>query len=113
MFLALVTGKDQDFSEFDKRQFVMARRHQTDISETAKLFGCSRATVVGINKKCINDSETSSSRQKFDNPHFTKDSGYRRLPCLIKRNWDSLGAPRNKKSHKEMNTKKSNQSGKI
>ncbi|GFY05631.1 uncharacterized protein TNCV_4402981 [Trichonephila clavipes] len=54
-----VMGNAADLSDFDKGQIVMARRLGTNISETARLMGCSRSTVSTY-AKWMNDGETSS-----------------------------------------------------
>ncbi|GFU39537.1 transposable element Tcb1 transposase [Trichonephila clavipes] len=58
---------------------VMKRRLETSISETARLVGCSRSTVVSTYAKWMNDGETSSRRHGVGRPHAIKEKGRRRL----------------------------------
>ena len=64
----------------------MARRLGTSISETARLVGCSRPTVVSTYAKWMNDGETSSRRHGVGRPHAIKGKGRRRLSRMVKQN---------------------------
>ncbi|GFX51770.1 uncharacterized protein TNCV_5014721 [Trichonephila clavipes] len=66
-------GKAVDLSNFDRGQIVMARRLGTSISETARVVGCSRSTVVSTYEKWMNDSETSSRRHGVGRPNAVKE----------------------------------------
>ncbi|XP_015916680.2 uncharacterized protein [Parasteatoda tepidariorum] len=79
-------GRAADISDFDRGQIVMTRRLRTSISETARLLGCSRSTVVSNYAKWMNDGETSSRRHGVGRPHAIKDKGRRRLSRLVKQN---------------------------
>ncbi|GFT02692.1 transposable element Tcb1 transposase [Trichonephila clavipes] len=79
-------GKAADLSDFDRGQIVMARRLGTSISETARLLGCSRSTVVSTYAKWMNDSETSSRRHGVGRLHAIKEKGHRRLSRMVKQN---------------------------
>ncbi|GBM45917.1 hypothetical protein AVEN_211977-1 [Araneus ventricosus] len=79
-------GKAADLREFDRGQILMARRLGTNITETARLVGCSRSVVVSIHAKWINDGDTSSRRQGFGRPRVVKEKGCRRLSRLVKQN---------------------------
>ncbi|GBM43934.1 hypothetical protein AVEN_125124-1 [Araneus ventricosus] len=79
-------GKAADLSEFDRGQIVMVRRLGTSITETARLVGCSRYTVVSIHAKWINDGDTSSRRQGVGRPRAIKEKGRLRLSRLVKQN---------------------------
>ncbi|XP_042903926.1 uncharacterized protein [Parasteatoda tepidariorum] len=81
-----VMGKAADLSDFDRGQIVMARILGTSISETARLVGCSRSTVVSTYAKWMIDSETSSRRHGFGRSHSIKGKGFRRLSRLVKQN---------------------------
>ncbi|PRD21495.1 UNVERIFIED_CONTAM: hypothetical protein NCL1_51573 [Trichonephila clavipes] len=65
-------GKVADLSDFDRGQIVMARRLGKSISETTRLVGCSRTTVVSTYAKWMNDGETSSRRHGVGRPHAIK-----------------------------------------
>ncbi|GFT41184.1 transposable element Tcb1 transposase [Trichonephila clavipes] len=79
-------GKAADLSNFDRGQIVMARSLGTSISETARVIGCSRSTVVSTYAKWINDSETSSRRHGVGRPHAIKEKSHRRLSRMVKQN---------------------------
>ncbi|GBL78668.1 hypothetical protein AVEN_65240-1 [Araneus ventricosus] len=79
-------GKAADLSEFDRGQIVMARRLGMNITETARLVGCSRSAVVSIHAKWINDGDTSSRRQGVGPPRVMKEKGRRILSRLAKQN---------------------------
>ncbi|GFV80666.1 HTH_Tnp_Tc3_2 domain-containing protein [Trichonephila clavipes] len=79
-------GKAADLSDFDRGQIVMARRLGTSISETARLLGCSRSTLVSIYAKWINDGETSSRRHGVGRLHAIKEKGHRILSRMVKQN---------------------------
>ncbi|GFU60120.1 transposable element Tc1 transposase [Trichonephila clavipes] len=64
----------------------MARRLCTSISETARLVGCSRSTVVSIYAKWMNDGETSSRRHGVGRLHATKEKSHWRLSRMVKQN---------------------------
>lgn len=64
----------------------MARRLATSISETARLVGCSRSTVVSTYAKWMNGGETSSRRHGVGRPHAIKEKGRRRLSRMVKQN---------------------------
>ncbi|GFY08185.1 transposable element Tcb1 transposase [Trichonephila clavipes] len=74
-------GKAVDLSDFDRGHIVMAC-----ISETARLVGCSRSTVVSTYAKWMNDGETSSRRHGVGRPHAIKEKDRRRLSCMAKQN---------------------------
>ncbi|GFT35898.1 HTH_Tnp_Tc3_2 domain-containing protein [Trichonephila clavipes] len=59
LFLCVI-GKAANLSDFDRGQIVMARRLGTNISEIARLVGCSRSTVFSTYAKWMNNGETSS-----------------------------------------------------
>ncbi|XP_054708423.1 uncharacterized protein LOC129218225 [Uloborus diversus] len=79
-------GKAADLSDYDRGQIVMARRLETSISETARLVGCSRPTVVRTYAKWMNDGETSSRRHGIGRPHTIEEKGRRRLSRMVKQN---------------------------
>ncbi|GBN89289.1 hypothetical protein AVEN_260437-1 [Araneus ventricosus] len=62
----------------------MGRRLGTSITETARLVGCSRSTVVSIHAKLINDGDTSSRRQSVGHPRVIKEKRCRRLSRFVK-----------------------------
>ncbi|GFU03065.1 transposable element Tc1 transposase [Trichonephila clavipes] len=80
-------GKVADLSDFDRGQIVMARRLGKSISETTRLVGCSRTTVVSTYAKWMNDGETSSRRHGVGRPHAIKKKGRRRQSRM-----NSIGA---------------------
>ncbi|GFU35880.1 transposable element Tcb1 transposase [Trichonephila clavipes] len=84
--LLCVMGNAVDLSDFDRGHIVMARRLETSISETARLVGCSRSTVVSTYAKWMNVSETSSRRHGIGRPHAIKEKGRRRLSCMAEQN---------------------------
>ncbi|GFX94963.1 uncharacterized protein TNCV_3045951 [Trichonephila clavipes] len=84
-------GKVADLSDFDRGQIVMARRLGTDISETARLAGCSLSTIVSTYAKWLNDGEASSRRHGVGRPHVIKEKGRRRLPCMAEWWYYALG----------------------
>ncbi|GFV93826.1 uncharacterized protein TNCV_367251 [Trichonephila clavipes] len=67
-------GNAANLSDFDRGQIVMARRLGTSISETARLVGCSRSTVVSTYAKWMNDGETSSRRHGVRCLHAIKEN---------------------------------------
>ncbi|CAL1266832.1 unnamed protein product [Larinioides sclopetarius] len=71
--------KAADLSDFDRGQIVMSRRLGTSISETIRLVGCLRSTVVSTYAKWMNDGVTSSRRHGVGRPHAMKEKGHRRL----------------------------------
>ncbi|GFU41428.1 uncharacterized protein TNCV_2171811 [Trichonephila clavipes] len=75
-----------------KGHIVMARRLETSISETARLMGCSRSTVVSTYAKWINDGETNSRHHGFVRPHAIKEKGRRRLSCMGEKNRADSGS---------------------
>ncbi|GFW86552.1 transposable element Tcb2 transposase [Trichonephila clavipes] len=79
-------GKAADLSDFDRGQIVMARRLGTSISETARVVGCLRSTVVSIYAKWMNDGETSNRRHGVGRPHAIKEKSHRRLSRMMKQN---------------------------
>lgn len=79
-------GKAADLSDFDRGQIVMARRLGTSITETARLVGCSRSTVVSTYAKWMKDGETSSRRHGVGRPHAIQEKGRRRLSRMVKQN---------------------------
>ncbi|GFU47177.1 transposable element Tcb1 transposase [Trichonephila clavipes] len=79
-------GKAVDLSDFDRGHIVMVRRLETSISETARLVGCSRSTVVSTYAKWMNDGETSSRRHGVGRPHAIKEKGRRRLSYMAEQN---------------------------
>ncbi|GBM84626.1 hypothetical protein AVEN_226660-1 [Araneus ventricosus] len=79
-------GKAADLSEFVRGQIVMARRLGMNITETARLVGCSQFVVVSIHAKWINNGDTSSRCQGVGYPRVIKEKGRRRLPRLVKQN---------------------------
>ncbi|GFW42147.1 transposable element Tcb1 transposase [Trichonephila clavipes] len=66
-------GKAADLSDFVRGQIVMGRRFRTSISETARIVGCSRSTVVSTYAKWMNDGETSSRRHGVGRPHAIRE----------------------------------------
>ena len=52
--------KTTDLRDFSRGQIVMTGRLGTSISETVRLVGCSRSTVVHTYAKWMSDCETSS-----------------------------------------------------
>ncbi|GFU77823.1 transposable element Tcb1 transposase [Trichonephila clavipes] len=93
LLLCCVMGKAVDLSDLDRGLIVMARRLETSISETARLVGCSRSTVVSTYAKWMNDSETSSRRHGVGRPHAIKEKGRRRLSCMTVQNRSQTVAP--------------------
>ncbi|GFV97223.1 transposable element Tcb1 transposase [Trichonephila clavipes] len=85
-------GKTADLSDFDRWKIVMARRLGTSISETARVVGCSRSTVVSTYAKWMNDGETSSKRHGVGRPHAIKEKNHRRLSRMVKQNWSQAMA---------------------
>ncbi|GFY05301.1 uncharacterized protein TNCV_2207471 [Trichonephila clavipes] len=81
-----------DLSDFDRGHIVMARRLETSISETSRLVGCSRFTVVSTYAKWMNDRETSRRRYGVGRPHAIKEKGRRRLYCMAEQNWSQTVA---------------------
>ncbi|XP_055944391.1 uncharacterized protein LOC129975354 [Argiope bruennichi] len=79
-------GKAADLSDFDRGQIVIARRLGTSISETARLVGCARSTVVSTYAKWMNDGESCSRRHGVGRPHPIKEKGHRRLSRMVKQN---------------------------
>ncbi|GFW75448.1 transposable element Tc1 transposase [Trichonephila clavipes] len=79
-------GNVADLSDFDRGQIVMARRLGTSISETARLVGCSRSTVVSTYAKWMNDGETSSRRHGVGRLHAIKEKSHWRLSRMVKQN---------------------------
>ncbi|GBM47044.1 hypothetical protein AVEN_68365-1 [Araneus ventricosus] len=79
-------GKAADLSELDRGQIVMARRLGTNITETARLVGCSRSAAVSIHEKLTNDGDTSSRLPGVGRPRVIKEKGLRRLFRLVKQN---------------------------
>ncbi|GFU71651.1 transposable element Tcb1 transposase [Trichonephila clavipes] len=79
-------GKAADLSNFDRGQIVMARRLGKNISETARVVGCLRSTVVSTYAKWMNDGETSSRRHGVGHPHAIKEKSHRRLSRMVKQN---------------------------
>ncbi|GFX24639.1 HTH_Tnp_Tc3_2 domain-containing protein [Trichonephila clavipes] len=79
-------GNAADLSNFDRGQIVVARRLGTSTSETARLVGCSRSTVVGTYARWMNDGETSSRRHGVGRLHAIKEKGHRRLSRMVKQN---------------------------
>ncbi|GBM10381.1 hypothetical protein AVEN_169670-1 [Araneus ventricosus] len=79
-------GKAADLSEFHRGQIVWARRLGTSITKTARLVDCSRAAVVSIRTKWINDGDTSSICQGVGRPCAIKEKGHQRLSRLVKQN---------------------------
>ncbi|GFT21050.1 transposable element Tcb1 transposase [Trichonephila clavipes] len=75
-------GKAVDLSHFDRGHIVMARRLETSISETARLVGCLRSTVVSTYAMWMNDGEISSRRHGVGRPHAIKEKGRQRLSCM-------------------------------
>ncbi|GFV71077.1 HTH_Tnp_Tc3_2 domain-containing protein [Trichonephila clavipes] len=64
----------------------MARRLGTSISETARLVGCSRFTVVSTYAEWMNDGETSSRRHGVGRLHTIKEKNHWRLSRMVKQN---------------------------
>ncbi|GFV48486.1 transposable element Tc1 transposase [Trichonephila clavipes] len=64
----------------------MARRLGTSISETARLVGCSRSTVVSTYAKWMNDGETSSRRHGVGRLHAIKENSHWGLSRMVKQN---------------------------
>ncbi|GFW30062.1 transposable element Tcb2 transposase [Trichonephila clavipes] len=85
-------GKVADLSDFDRLQIAMARRLGLSISETARLVGCSRSTVVSTYAKWMNDSESSSIRHGVGRPHAINEKGRRRLSRTVKQTWSQIVA---------------------
>ncbi|GFW48066.1 uncharacterized protein TNCV_2402531 [Trichonephila clavipes] len=85
-------GKVADPNDFDRGQIVMVRRLGTSISETARLVGCSRSTVVSTYAKWMNDGETSNRRHGVGRPHAIKEKCRRRLSRMVKQKWNQTVA---------------------
>ena len=65
-------GKPEDLSDFDISEIVMTQKLGTSISETARLVGCSRLTVISTYAKWTNDSEISIRRHGVERPYAIK-----------------------------------------
>ncbi|GFT94862.1 transposable element Tcb1 transposase [Trichonephila clavipes] len=79
-------GKAANLSDFDRGQIVMARRLGISISETARLVGNSRSTIVSTYAEWMTDSETSRRRLGVGRPHAIKEKGRQRLSRIVKQN---------------------------
>ncbi|GFY11276.1 transposable element Tcb1 transposase [Trichonephila clavipes] len=79
-------GNVADLSDFDRGQIVMVRRLETSISETARLVGCSRSTVVNTYAKWMNDGGTSNRRHGLGRLQAIKEKSHWRLSRMVKHN---------------------------
>ncbi|KAK3533885.1 hypothetical protein QTP70_033007 [Hemibagrus guttatus] len=73
-------------SEFEKRQIVMARPLDQNISKTAALVRCSRSAVVSIYQKCPKEGTVVNRRQGHGRPRLIDAHGERRLARVVRSN---------------------------